>query len=128
MHRRTLIKASSTAILSGLCGIPKVWASCQGSYGLPSSTLGSSIEEPIEALFDRKYGEAHWQFSKDMALRVTHPDNVEYEETVTFNVRLDALPPGMARCIQVEVYRRKEVIISSRTGRNLRMVIGRAHV
>lgn len=121
MHRRTLIKASSTAILSGLSGIPEALASCQASYGLPSSILGTSIEEPIEALFDREYGEKHWQFSADMALRVTHPDNTEDERTVPFNVRLDALPPGMARCIQVEIYRRKIVRITSRTDSNLRM-------
>lgn len=121
MHRRTLIKAGSTAMFSALYGISEAWASCQATYELPLSVVGTSIEEPIEALFDRKYDKDHWEFSEDMALRVRHPDFSEMEHVVPFNVRLDTLPRGMARCTQVEVYRRKKITIISGTDRNARM-------
>ena len=114
MQRRTLIKAGFTVTLAGLWGIPKARASCHLTFGLPASMLGTSIEEPIEALFDREYGAEHWQFSKDMALQVTHPDKADDERTIGFNIRLTALPPGMTRCIQVEIYRRNKVSLISR--------------
>ena len=116
MQRRTLIKAGITATLAGLAGIPKSWAcACGGTtYYMPASSLGTSVEEPIEALFDREYGIGVWEFSQDMALELRHPEIAENEQVIPINVNLSALPQGMQRCTQVDVYRRTTISIVTR--------------